>query len=61
MVEYVTRMPRGCFLVEGFQPCPKRPWGKPRTCWREHISGLAVCLFQSFYIEVKMTLIGFII
>ncbi|KAK3543058.1 hypothetical protein QTP70_010549 [Hemibagrus guttatus] len=35
-------MPPGCLPGEVFRACPteKRPWGRPRTCWRDYVSRL---------------------
>lgn len=39
----LIRMPSGCLILEVFQAGPpgRRPWGPPRTRWRDYISHLA--------------------
>ncbi|KAI3375665.1 hypothetical protein L3Q82_003973 [Scortum barcoo] len=40
---HLFRMPPGCLPREVFQACPtgRRPWGRPRTRWRDYVSRLA--------------------
>ncbi|KAK3527289.1 hypothetical protein QTP86_018597 [Hemibagrus guttatus] len=40
---HLFRMPPGHLPGEVFRACPtgKRPWGRPRTCWRDYVSRLA--------------------
>ncbi|KAK3573226.1 hypothetical protein QTP86_015140, partial [Hemibagrus guttatus] len=40
---HLFRMPPGRLPGEVFRACPtgKRPWGRPRTCWRDYVSRLA--------------------
>lgn len=45
-LEHLTRMPPGCLLAEVFQAWPtgRRPWGRPKICWRDYISSLGTSL-----------------
>ncbi|KAK3563105.1 hypothetical protein QTP86_016341, partial [Hemibagrus guttatus] len=40
---HLFRMPPGRLPGEVFRACPtgKRPWGRPKTCWRDYVSRLA--------------------
>ncbi len=55
---HLVRMPPSRFPMEVFQACPagRRPWGRPRSRWRDYISALAwehLRILQSELVDVS--------